>query len=1039
MALYRKYRPSTFAEVVGQAHVTEPLSTALDSGRINHAYLFSGPRGCGKTSSARIMARSLNCVEGPTSTPCGKCDSCRALAPGGAGHLDVTEIDAATHNGVEDMRDLRERAFFAPAESRYRVIIIDEAHMISQSGFNALLKIVEEPPEHLIFIFATTEPEKMLATIRSRTHNYPFRLLTPPDMRGLLESVVSGEGVPVEEAVYPLVIRAGGGSPRDSLSIMDQLLAGAGPDGVTYERAVGVLGMTDATLIDRAVESLADQDQAGLFTVVDEVIDAGYDPRRFAEDLLDRFRDLLMVFAVPDAVSRGLVNAPKDVEERLLEQSQQLGQATLTRCTALVNESLQQMRGATAPRLLLEIMCARMALPAAGMTVESLAQRVEQLERGGGLQVPGAGASRGAGAVGSGAVVPGAGAGAAGAAGGDTPRPRYERPKDRREREAREAREEQEQLQRQQAQPVQVEQQVAKSVAPDASGTSGAPGPGEDDVLAQARHAREILDRHRGTSDQPSGPNADPAVEQPAEPYGAASSGEQSAPPEDGASSGEHLAAPTDAAPTDEARTDAAPTDEARTDAAPTDEARTDAAPIDAAPRDPAPNDSVAMEAAPDGDGTVASSAAAPDEYGTVASSTAAPDTGAQPAPKAGISHTGELWQALLEQLKAEHLSTWVAARDAQPYPEQPSPVESRKLYVKHHTGALANYLNNSANAAVLVQAAQTVSGQAIRVIASTGQSVPAGEDNREVKAASAESDSADESDPAGARSAAHYDPVDSGPVRVSVPAESNIAAEDDPEGANPAAHYDPADSGPAHVSAPAEHRGLTESNTAAEDAPAEANGPHEPGPVSALERARAMAEARGPAHSAARSENATHGAIQGKGQFGSAPNGAPGAEGSTQSAAQPATQPQGEPTGWRARMDRMRSTQDYNRANGFNGVPLPDEPPEDPWESGPPDPNFYGGGVASGASVDKTANHPNGNDQPHPGAGYGNGNGEGSQPGQSARQARPASEQELRRKQEEEILEELGRGERGELDHRTPLEVAGELIEKHLGGERVR
>ncbi|WP_426721505.1 DNA polymerase III subunit gamma and tau [Corynebacterium auriscanis] len=1021
MALYRKYRPSTFAEVVGQAHVTEPLSTALDSGRINHAYLFSGPRGCGKTSSARIMARSLNCVEGPTSTPCGKCDSCRALAPGGAGHLDVTEIDAATHNGVEDMRDLRERAFFAPAESRYRVIIIDEAHMISQSGFNALLKIVEEPPEHLIFIFATTEPEKMLATIRSRTHNYPFRLLTPPDMRGLLESVVSGEGVPVEEAVYPLVIRAGGGSPRDSLSIMDQLLAGAGPDGVTYERAVGVLGMTDATLIDRAVESLADQDQAGLFTVVDEVIDAGYDPRRFAEDLLDRFRDLLMVFAVPDAVSRGLVNAPKDVEERLLEQSQQLGQATLTRCTALVNESLQQMRGATAPRLLLEIMCARMALPAAGMTVESLAQRVEQLERGGGLQVPGAGASRGAGAVGSGAVVPGAGAGAAGAAGGDTPRPRYERPKDRREREAREAREareEQEQLQRQQAQPVQVEQQVAKSVAPDASGTSGAPGLGEDDVLAQARHAREILDRHRGTSDQPSGPNADPAVEQPAEPYGAASSGEQSAPPEDGASSGEHLAAPTDAAPTDEAPTDAAPTDEARTDAAP----------IDAAPRDPAPNDSVAMEAAPDEDGTVASSAAAPDEYGTVASSAAAPDAGAQPAPKAGISHTGELWQALLEQLKAEHLSTWVAARDAQPYPEQPSPVESRKLYVKHHTGALANYLNNGANAAVLVQAAQAVSGQAIRVIASTGQSVPVGEDNREVKAASAESDSADESDPAGARSAEHYDPVDSGPAHVSAPAEDRDLTEP-----NTAAEVAPAESNPA------EGRGLTESKTAAEDAPAEANGPHEPGPVSALERARAMAEARGPAHSVARSESATHGAIQGKGQFGSAPNGAPGAEGSTQSAAQPATQPQGEPTGWRARMDRMRSTQDYNRANGFNGVPLPDEPPEDPWESGPPDPNFYGGGAASGASVDKTANHPNGNDQPHPGAGYGNGNGEGSQPGQSARQARPASEQELRRKQEEEILEELGRGERGELDHRTPLEVAGELIEKHLGGERVR
>lgn len=397
MALYRKYRPATFAEVVGQEHVTEPLSTALDSGRINHAYLFSGPRGCGKTSSARILARSLNCEQGPTSSPCGECASCRALAPGGPGTLDVTELDAATHNGVEDMRELRDRAFYAPADSRYRVFIIDEAHMISSAGFNALLKIVEEPPEHLIFIFATTEPEKLLQTIRSRTHNYPFRLLTPPAMRGLLGRVCEDEGAVVEDSVYPLVIRAGGGSPRDSLSIMDQLLAGAGDEGVTYSRAVALLGFTDTSLIDRAVDALADQDQAGLFGCVSDVIDAGHDPRRFAMDLLDRFRDLLVVQAVPDAFDTGLVDAPADQREVLAAQAQAVGQATLTRCASLVNEGLAQMRGATAPRLLLEILCARMALPAAGMTVEALAQRVEALEAGGATGGTGGGGGTGAG------------------------------------------------------------------------------------------------------------------------------------------------------------------------------------------------------------------------------------------------------------------------------------------------------------------------------------------------------------------------------------------------------------------------------------------------------------------------------------------------------------------------------------------------------------------------------------------------------------------------------------------------------------------
>ena len=389
MALYRKYRPASFAEVVGQEHVTEPLSVALDSGRINHAYLFSGPRGCGKTSSARILARSLNCVEGPTSTPCGKCDSCIALAPGGPGSLDVTELDAASHRGVDDMRELRDRAFYAPADSRYRVFIIDEAHMITTEGFNTLLKIVEEPPEHLIFIFATTEPEKLLATIRSRTHNYPFRLLTPPDMRGLLERIVADEGAVVEDAVYPLVVRAGGGSPRDSLSIMDQLLAGAGPEGVTYQRAVALLGVTDSSLLDRSAEALAAQDQAGLFAVVDDVINAGYDPRRFAMDLLDRFRDLLIVQAVPNAFERGLVDAPAQEQDALRQQAEALGPATLTRCAAVVNDGLSQMRGATSPRLLLEILCARMALPAAGMTVEALAQRVEALEQGTGVRAAG--------------------------------------------------------------------------------------------------------------------------------------------------------------------------------------------------------------------------------------------------------------------------------------------------------------------------------------------------------------------------------------------------------------------------------------------------------------------------------------------------------------------------------------------------------------------------------------------------------------------------------------------------------------------------
>lgn len=380
MALYRKYRPATFAEVVGQDHVTEPLSTALAAGRINHAYLFSGPRGCGKTSSARILARSLNCERGPTPEPCGECESCRALSPNGGGSIDVVELDAASHGGVDDTRELRDRAFYAPAQSRYRIFIVDEAHMVTTAGFNALLKIVEEPPEHLIFVFATTEPDKVLPTIRSRTHHYPFRLLSPRTMRGLIEKILSAEDVEVDDAVFPLVIRAGGGSPRDTLSVLDQLLAGAEDDRVPYQRALALLGATDVALIDEAVEALAAQDAAALFGAVESVIDAGHDPRRFATDLLERFRDLIVLQAVPDAVSRGVVDAPGDVLENMRDQSARIGPATLARYAEVVHAGLGEMRGATAPRLLLEVICARLLLPSASDTESALLQRVERIE-----------------------------------------------------------------------------------------------------------------------------------------------------------------------------------------------------------------------------------------------------------------------------------------------------------------------------------------------------------------------------------------------------------------------------------------------------------------------------------------------------------------------------------------------------------------------------------------------------------------------------------------------------------------------------------
>ncbi|OOC04219.1 DNA polymerase III subunit gamma and tau [Amycolatopsis azurea] len=381
LALYRKYRPATFAEVVGQEHVTDPLRTALAAGRINHAYLFSGPRGCGKTSSARIMARSLNCAKGPTPDPCGECNSCRNLAPEGPGSVDVTELDAASHGGVDDARELRDRAFYAPADSRYRVFIIDEAHMVTTQGFNALLKIVEEPPEHLIFIFATTEPDKVLPTIRSRTHHYPFRLIPPSSMRELLERNVAAEGAKVEPAVYPLVIRAGGGSARDTQSVLDQLLAGAGPDGVDYSRAVSLLGVTDVALIDGMVDALAADDAAAVFGTVESLAEAGHDPRRFATDLLDRLRDLVMLRSVPDAGERGLVAAPDDELKKMKEQAGKLEPATLSRYADIVHNGLLEMRGATSPRLVLELLTARMLLPSVAEGTEALLARLERLER----------------------------------------------------------------------------------------------------------------------------------------------------------------------------------------------------------------------------------------------------------------------------------------------------------------------------------------------------------------------------------------------------------------------------------------------------------------------------------------------------------------------------------------------------------------------------------------------------------------------------------------------------------------------------------
>ena len=380
-ALYRRYRPATFAEVKGQDHVTEPLRQALRSGRVHHAYLFSGPRGCGKTSSARILARSLNCEQGPTPDPCGKCASCVALAPSGPGSIDVIEIDAASHGGVDDARDLRERAFYAPVSGRFKIYIVDEAHMVTREGFNALLKLVEEPPPHLKFVFATTEPEKVIPTIRSRTHHYPFRLLPPAILRGLLEEILASEGVKYEPAVLPVVVRAGAGSARDAESILDQLLAGSDDSGLTYERAVALLGYTDESLLDNVAAAFASGDGAAVFRAVDRVIEGGHDPRRFAADLLDRFRDLIVLGAVPDAGQTGLLDVPADRLDRMREQASSFGQAQLARAAETINAGLTEMRGATSPRLQLELICAQVLLPPPAAGDKDLLARVEQLER----------------------------------------------------------------------------------------------------------------------------------------------------------------------------------------------------------------------------------------------------------------------------------------------------------------------------------------------------------------------------------------------------------------------------------------------------------------------------------------------------------------------------------------------------------------------------------------------------------------------------------------------------------------------------------
>ena len=392
MALYRSYRPATLNEVVGQDHVTGPLRRALENNRIHHAYLLSGPRGCGKTSTARILARSINCELGPTPDPCGECESCIDLSATGSGSIDVIELDAASHGRVDDTRELRERAMFGPAKSPYKVYIIDEAHMITTQGFNALLKLVEEPPEHVRFIFATTEADKVLPTIRSRTFNYGFRLVPVKILQEHLVMVCASEGIPADPAALALIARAGTGSVRDSLSILGQIISGCGPEGVTYQEAVLQLGVTDSALLDETVNALINRDGAALFTAVDRVIELGNEPRRFVTDLLERVRDLIVLQRIPGAAESGLIHAPEEVIATEVDQASRIGAAELARAGDLVSRALTEIKGATAPRLQLELLMAKLLLPATDDSTDGLLARVELLERSGVLNHAPAGA-----------------------------------------------------------------------------------------------------------------------------------------------------------------------------------------------------------------------------------------------------------------------------------------------------------------------------------------------------------------------------------------------------------------------------------------------------------------------------------------------------------------------------------------------------------------------------------------------------------------------------------------------------------------------
>ncbi len=732
MALYRKYRPATFAEVVGQRHVTDPLSAALESrgadgtpDRINHAYLFSGPRGCGKTSSARILARSLNCAEGPTATPCGKCASCVALGPGGPGNLDVVELDAASHNKVEDMRDLRAKAMYAPAESRYRIFIIDEAHMVTQQGFNALLKIVEEPPEHLIFIFATTEPESVLTTIRSRTHHYPFRLLPPNLMRGLLERIVGEERVPVADDVYPLVVRAGGGSPRDSLSVMDQLLAGAGPDGVTYDLAAGLLGVTDQSLLDDALSALSSADRAALFGCVDRVIRSGQDPKRFAEDLLGRVRDLLVIAAVPNAMEEGLVDAPEDRVEAMREQATSVPTGTLTRFADVLQRGLPDMSGATSPRLLLEVLCARMLLPASEQTVESLIQRIEALERGG---------------------VGGAAAGAAGGAGvaqghaGQAPQ------------------QSQPQYGRQQAQQ---RQQVPQPQQPQQSAPAGGVGGPADDPnlspLQRARLARQAQNPQAAQQVQqpqrvqPPAPQEQPQTQQP-EPPVQQPQAQHAAPQQPGAH---------DVPDQEEQARKALEMREISR------RMQEQAREHERAERERLAKEREAATRAAEGDeGAVPPQ---PEE--------------AEASSRDHLASLRQAWPQVVEYAGENNIPVRVMASQAVPIA-----LDDGVLTIGHHTGALANRLNDAANAAALGAAVQRVEGIEVEVRCVVGTAPRGGADR------------------SGARPRQHQAPAAEGSEDAKPSEQPNPATAEQPSQA-PTEQPTPAPAEPSN-SAPAEQSG---------------------------------------------------------------------------------------------------------------------------------------------------------------------------------------------------------------------------------------